>query len=81
LSASITCNEPVEGSGDGATSPDWTKPQVDPQTGAITFQLRAERSAKGSGRTYTVAITATDVAGNASHAEVRILVPHDRRWN
>jgi len=81
LSASITCNEPVEGSGDGATSPDWTKPQVDPQTGAITFQLRAERSAKGSGRIYTVAINATDASGNASTAEVSIMVPHDRRWN
>ena len=37
---SVTSNEPVEGLGDGDTSPDWV----------ITVNLRAERSAHGTGR-------------------------------
>ncbi len=64
--------------GDGDTFPDWTEPLIDQQSGVISLQVRAERSGKGSGRTYTVRITATDAAGNMSAAEVPIIVPHDK---
>jgi hypothetical protein len=78
LSAKVTSSEPQEGLGDGDTPIDWTEPVIDPDTGTITLQLRAERSGKGGGRTYTVAITATDESGNASTANVTIIVPHDK---
>jgi len=76
LTALVTSNEPHNGLGDGDMSPDWTEPVIN--NGIITLQLRAERSGKGNGRTYTVTILATDEAGNTSTAQVNILVPHDR---
>ena len=79
LSAVVTSNEPVEGLGDGDTAPDWIEPQIDPATGVITMQLRAERSGTGEGREYTISITATDDAGNTSTADVVVIVPHDKK--
>jgi hypothetical protein len=81
LGASIASTEPENGLGDGDTSPDWTAPVIDQTTGTITLQLRAERSGKGTGRQYTVTITATDASGNSSTANVKILVPHDKPRN
>jgi alpha-tubulin suppressor-like RCC1 family protein len=43
------------------------------------FALRAERSGRGSGRTYTVTYAATDMAGNRSEVSRIVFVPHDRR--
>jgi hypothetical protein len=79
LSAAVTSNEPPDGLGDGQTSPDWTGPVIDQQNGVIHLQLRAERSGRGTGRTYTVSITATDCYENSSSADVKIIVPHDMR--
>jgi hypothetical protein len=79
LSASVASNEPIEGLGDGDAAPDWAQPVIDQQTGEISLQLRAERSGSGSGRIYTISITATDQSGNASTADVKIIVPHDNR--
>jgi hypothetical protein len=76
LTASVSCNEPVNDRGDGNTSSDWTEPVI--LNGIITLQLRAERSGKGDGRIYTITIVATDKAGLTSTAEVNILVPHDQ---
>ncbi len=76
LSAWVASNEPQEGLGDGDTPQDWTTPVI--SNGIITLQLRAERSGEGSGRIYTVTIVAKDGAGNASTANVEILVPHDK---
>jgi hypothetical protein len=78
LTAKVSSSEPQDGLGDGDTPIDWTDPVIDPATGTISLQLRAERSGKGGGRTYTVAITATDLSGNASTANVNIIVPHDK---
>ena len=78
LSASVTCNESVNGPGDGNTSPDWTTPVIDQQNGAIKLKLRAERAGTGSGRIYSVLIVATDQAGNSSLATVEVVVPHDK---
>jgi len=69
----VTSNEPINGTGDGDTAPDWEV--VD----ANHVRLRAERSGRGSGRVYTVTITSTDSAGNSSSKQVFVSVPHDQR--
>lgn len=62
---SVSSNEPVDGI-------DWEI------TGVLTLNLRAERLGNGTGRIYTVLLTATDASGNQSTKEVFISVPHDR---
>jgi hypothetical protein len=76
LSASVTSNEPEDGLGDGDVAPDWTKPAINQKTGIITLQLRAERSGTGNGRIYTIAVTATDAAGNSNTTFLNIIAPH-----
>lgn len=73
-SLGVTSDEPVtapvsEQGLPGLTSPDWEV------VGAHTVRLRAERSVKGDGRTYTVTITATDAAGGTSTQGVIVTVP------
>jgi len=79
LTASVTSDEAISGLGSGDTAPDWTPVTVNQDTGEISFQLRAERSGSGDGRTYEVTIVAQDAAGNSSAATVQIIVPHDKR--
>jgi len=69
---SVTSNEPINGTGDGDTSPDWII------LDAHHVQLRAERAGNGNGRIYTITITCTDNGGNSSHQSVTVSVPHDR---
>jgi hypothetical protein len=78
LTASVSSNEPVEGLGDGDTSPDWTEPLIDQINGIVMLKLRSERSGSGDGRLYTITLTAADDSGNTSKADVKIIVPHDR---
>lgn len=66
---SVTSNEPVNGLGDGDTSPDWII------TGPLTVELRAERSGKGTGRVYTITVECVDHSGNSSTATVIVKVP------
>ncbi|HEU0173437.1 MAG TPA: endo-1,4-beta-xylanase [Blastocatellia bacterium] len=66
----ISSNEPVNGTGDGNTCPDW---QV---IDAHHVLLRAERSGNGSGRIYTITVTVTDSAGSSSSSSVIVRVPH-----
>lgn len=70
---SVSSNEPVDGKGDGHTSPDWLI--VD----ATHVKLRAERSGAGSGRIYTTTIACTDQLGQTAQATAKVNVPHDRR--
>lgn len=65
----VTSNEPINGLGDGDTSPDWEI--VD----AHHVRLRSERSGTGSGRIYTIKITCTDSAGNITVKTVTVSVP------
>jgi len=44
----------------------------------LTVELKAERSGKGTGRTYTVTVECIDASGNSSTADVQIVVPHDK---
>jgi hypothetical protein len=53
----------------GLTSPDWQV--VDDHH----VRLRAERSIRGDGRVYTIAITATDAAGGTTVSTVTVSVP------
>src|SRR6185503_13313969 len=80
LTATVTSSEPVDapGAGDGNTSPDFTQPVINQALGVIELQLRAERAAKGPGRTYSVTITATDGFGNTATAVIAYRVPHDQ---
>jgi hypothetical protein len=69
---SVTSNEPVNGSGDGDTAPDW---QI---TGNLTLNLRAERAGGGNGRVYTITVESRDAFGNASVRTVTVSVPHNQ---
>jgi hypothetical protein len=70
---SASSSEPDNGSGDGDTDSDIVV------NADGTLSLRAERSAKGSGRVYTVTYQATDIAGNTTTASATVTVPHDKR--
>jgi hypothetical protein len=81
---SITSNEPdAKHSAKGSGHTDRDK-HADIQ-GAIfntddrSFSLRAERSAKGSGRAYTVTYRARDASGNTTDASAQVTVPLNRR--
>ncbi|HET7436400.1 MAG TPA: HYR domain-containing protein [Thermoanaerobaculia bacterium] len=66
---SVTSSEPVQGLGDGDTAPDWAI------TGALTLQLRAERSGTGNGRVYTITVAVADRFSNTTLATVTVTVP------
>jgi hypothetical protein len=46
--------------------------------GGFDVLLRAERSAHGLGRTYTISATATDLVGNVATATASCVVPYDQ---
>lgn len=64
----VTSNEPENGTGDGDTGPDWEI------TGPLTVKLRAERSGKGTGRIYTLALEVSDASGNKTSSTARVTV-------
>lgn len=68
----ITQDEPVNGLGDGDTSPDGFG------LGSAAAQVRAERSGMGNGRVYTIAFTAADDLGGTCAGMVSVGVPHDQ---
>lgn len=77
--AEVISNEPEDGLGDGDQAPDWDSIITDPTDGGqIWLDLRRERSGKGNGRVYTIAIVATDEYGNAQQAYVTVKVPHNK---
>jgi hypothetical protein len=67
---SITSNEPVDGTGDGDTSPDWAI--VDEHH----VQLRAESAGGSTGRIYTITVTCVDAAGNTTIKTIEVHVGH-----
>jgi len=71
----ITQDEPVNGLGDGDTSPDGFG------IGTSQAILRAERSGTGNGRVYAVSFTASDGIGGTCSGTVKVGVPHDQGKN
>lgn len=68
---SVTSTEPDNGVGDGDTTGDI-------QIAADgTISLRAERSAMGPGRIYTIKYRATDTNGNVGYGTAEVVVPRD----
>jgi hypothetical protein len=65
----VTSNEPVNGSGDGDTAPDWS------YTDGLALSLRAERAGGGAGRLYTITAQCTDAGGNAATKTTAVTVP------
>ena len=69
----VSSNEPVNGTGDGDTSPDWEV--ID----AHHVRLRAERAGNSNGRIYTINITCTnDLNKLSSTKTVKVVVVHDQ---
>jgi hypothetical protein len=68
-SLSVTSNEPVTGGSYGNMAPDWIV------VNDHMVQLRAERGLFGSGRVYTITITATDSTGNTAQRTLQVRVP------
>jgi hypothetical protein len=66
-------DEPVNGGGDGNTSPDATG------IGAGTASVRAERAGHGNGRVYTLFFTATNDGGAQCNGSVEVAVPKSRK--
>jgi hypothetical protein len=67
----ITSNEPVNGTGDGDTDPDW---QI---LDNHHIRLRAERAANGNGRIYTITITTDDGCNAPVSQSIRVMVAHN----
>lgn len=70
---SVTSNEADDGPGDGDTVHDIVTTDE-----PYTFQLRAERNEKGTGRIYTVTYRATDGSGNSATQSATVTVPVTR---
>ena len=68
----VTQDEPVNGLGDGDTSPDA---KGGPAGNKV--YVRAERSGSGDGRAYRIAFTGTSAIGPACTGAVTVGVPHD----
>ncbi len=68
----VTQDEPINGLGDGDTSPDAAVSGND-------ILLRAERSGTGNGRVYVVHFTATNSDGAHCSGTVKVAVPHNKK--
>jgi hypothetical protein len=73
---SITSNEPDNGTGDGDKPNDIQGAAYG--TADTSFQLRSERSGRGTGRIYTITYTASDKSGNTTPIHLEVRVPHDQ---
>lgn len=68
----ITQDEPVNGTGDGDTSPDGSLM-------GTTALIRAERAGSGNGRVYQIRFTADDGDGGVCKGAVTVGVPNDAK--
>ena len=66
---SVGSNEPVNGTGDGDSEPDWLF------ASSLSLQLRAERAGSGNGRTYSIVVECVDEKGNSSSSALPVTVP------
>jgi uncharacterized repeat protein (TIGR01451 family) len=70
---SVTQDEPLNGLGDGDTSPD-----AFPGPASNQALIRAERSGLGDGRVYVLHVTVTDGLGGQCTGTAAVSVPHDQ---
>lgn len=75
-SVSVESNESSPSQGRGNNRSNWEL--IDNGDGTYDLELRAQRNGNGTGREYTVTITATDEAGNTATETAEITVPHDQ---
>jgi DNA/RNA endonuclease G (NUC1) len=69
----VASSEPVNGIGDGDMAPDWQV--IDEHH----VKLRAERSATGNGRFYTISADCVDQANNMTTRSATVFVPKNQR--
>jgi hypothetical protein len=77
ISVQVSSNESPTVVGAGQTEGDWTVLQR--ADGSYDVYVRAERSGTGSGRTYTILASATDLEGLTGTRSFSVYVPHSRR--
>ena len=70
----VTQDEPLDGLGDGKTTPD-----ARPGPSSDQVDLRAERSGLGDGRVYRIDFTVSDGRGGSCSGTALAGVPHDQR--
>ncbi len=75
LTVTVSCDEETA-VGAGNAEPDWEI--VENSDGTYDVWLRAERSGKGDGRTYTLTATATDASQNTAIETATVAVRHDK---
>jgi hypothetical protein len=75
----VSSNQPVNGTGDGNTEPDWMIPAAKiAGSRTLGLQLRAERSATlKSDRVYTIVISCADESANTTTKTVPVVVLFD----
>ncbi|OGG44698.1 MAG: hypothetical protein A3F84_28760 [Candidatus Handelsmanbacteria bacterium RIFCSPLOWO2_12_FULL_64_10] len=76
VTVTVTSNEPINGQGDGNTTRDWEV--VSNENGTYEVFVRSERSGKGTGRVYTITVTARDASGNEATSKGTVTVRHDQ---
>jgi len=64
----VESDEPANGLGDGDQAPDFTG------ISGLSVELRAERSGRGDGRTYTLHVECADTSGNVATASTTVQV-------
>ncbi|HEX2059142.1 MAG TPA: hypothetical protein VHK90_00230, partial [Thermoanaerobaculia bacterium] len=69
---SVSSNQPINGTGDGDTAPDWEI------TGPMTLKLRAERSANKE-RVYTIVLQTQDAIGNVGTSTLQVRVADTKK--
>jgi len=69
----VTQDEPIDGLGDGRTTPD-----ARPGPTGDQVELRAERSGTGDGRVYRISFSVEDGRGGSCTGTVIVGVPHDQ---
>ena len=73
VALTVSSSQPVNGTGDGNTSVDWTVKSP------TSVDLRAERSGNDKdGRIYTLTVTATDGAGGVGTGAGTVTVAHNK---
>jgi len=71
VTITVSSNEPVNGTGDGDTDPDWEIIDIH------HVKLRAERASNGDGRIYTITVTVDDGCNPPVSQSKQVMVTHN----